>query len=226
MIDKEEANRFAAAGEPEQGGPTCRLHPDPHDDGDDEPGFSRLERPVSGEEWEEAEPVEETVTAESIAALEEQLDAAEKKAEEHRVNYLRMLAEMDNLRKRTQREVDQARRFAIEGFARDLLPVADNLERALGAVVSSQGEGEGDPAVKALVDGVRLIQNELTRSFGKHGVVRIEALNAPFDPNLHQAMMQIDNGNAAPGTVVQELQPGYLLNDRLLRPAMVGVSKG
>lgn len=205
-------------GVPEEGGPTCRL--DPHLDGEEDPGFSHLGQTdgVDQETWEEPE--------DEPPVLEAKLQEAEKRAEEHRANYLRAMAEMENMRKRTVREVEQARRFAIEGFARDLLPVADNLERAMGAVVQSQGGGEADPAIKALMEGVRLIQNELTRSFGKHGLVRIQALNAPFDPNLHQAMMQIDHGEAAPGTVVQELQPGYLLNDRLLRPAMVSVAKG
>ncbi|MBF0284714.1 MAG: nucleotide exchange factor GrpE [Magnetococcales bacterium] len=158
---------------------------------------------------------------------EDPLTAAEHRAEEHRQSMLRALADLENVRRRTARESEQNRKYALEGFAKDLLPVADNLERALQAI-RQQPEEPSEPARKALsalVDGVEMIRAELNKAFQKHGVVRIEALNAPFDPHLHQAVMEVPSPDALPGSVVMELQAGYLLNDRLLRPAMVGVAK-
>jgi molecular chaperone GrpE len=177
-----------------------------------------LELADSEEGSDEASPEEEE---EAQPSLEEQLKMALEKAEDNRNDYLRTVADMQNLRKRTARDVKKARSFAIEGFARDLLPVADNMIRALSAL-----EGSDDPGVQSLKEGVEMVQKELDRAFDKHGLVKIEALNAPFDPNIHQAVVQIDSPESEPGQVVQEMQIGYTLNDRLLRPAMVGVSKG
>ncbi|MBF0613231.1 MAG: nucleotide exchange factor GrpE [Magnetococcales bacterium] len=156
----------------------------------------------------------------ALAELEEKLKAAEARLNEERDARLRVVAEMENMRKRTLREIDNARKFALEGFAKDLLNVADNLERALQAATSG-----GDGQLDKLTEGVRLIQSEVVRTFGKHGITRLDAVNRPFDPHMHQAMMEVPNPEAAPGTVVCELQAGYLLNERLLRPAMVGVAK-
>ncbi|MBF0162557.1 MAG: nucleotide exchange factor GrpE [Magnetococcales bacterium] len=161
----------------------------------------------------------EAVAGPSLEELEEQLRAAQAEAEAQRNAHVRALAEMQNVRKRFERESQQARQFALEGFARDLLTVADNLERALAAVPK-----ECSAELQMFREGVAMTQNELSRVFGKQGVVRIEALNAPFDPNLHQAVLQVETATAAAGTVVQEMQAGYLLNGRLLRPAMVGVA--
>ncbi|MBF0626649.1 MAG: nucleotide exchange factor GrpE [Magnetococcales bacterium] len=151
----------------------------------------------------------------------ELLIQAQAKAEEYRNDYLRALADMKNLRQRTQREIQQARQFAIEAFAKDLLQVADNLERALGAIPVSD-----DPVSVAVTDGVRMVATGLENTLKKHGVERIQAMNAPFDPNLHQAVMQVEDPTIAPDRVVRELQTGYLLNQRLLRPSMVGISTG
>lgn len=150
----------------------------------------------------------------------EMLIQAQAKAEEYRNDYLRALADMKNLRQRTEREMQQARQFAIESFAKDLLQVADNLERALGAIPASD-----DPVAVALTDGVRMVATGLESTLKKHGVTRIQALNTPFDPNLHQAVMQIEDPEVPPDQVVRELQSGYLLNQRLLRPSMVGISR-
>ncbi|GAB0056585.1 Protein GrpE [Candidatus Magnetaquicoccaceae bacterium FCR-1] len=150
----------------------------------------------------------------------EMLIQAQAKAEEYRNDYLRALADMKNLRQRTEREMQQARQFAIESFAKDLLQVADNLERALGAIPASD-----DPVAVALTDGVRMVATGLESTLKKHGVTRIQALNTPFDPNLHQAVMQIEDPEVPPDQVVRELQTGYLLNQRLLRPSMVGISR-
>lgn len=154
------------------------------------------------------------------ASLENQLKEAQALAEENRNAYLRALAEMQNIRKRSERDTQQSRQYAVESFARDLLPVADNLERALDAIPEECGL-----ELKTLQDGVLMIQKELIRSFDKHGVKRIDALNTPFDPHLHQAVMQIATDKIEPGKVVQEMQTGYQLNGRLLRPSMVGVAK-
>lgn len=152
--------------------------------------------------------------------LVEQLQTALALAEEHRHAHSRMVTEMQNFRNRSDRDNQQSRQFAIEGFARDLLLVADNLERALAAMPK-----ESDAGFKAMQDGMILIQSELNRAFEKHGVTRIKALNEPFDPHLHQAVVHMEDAQARVGNVVKEMQTGYLLNGRLLRPAMVGVAK-
>lgn len=157
-------------------------------------------------------------------ALKERLGKAELEAKNQYDAYLRAMAEMENLRKRTARELQQTRKFALEHFARDLLPVADNLERAMTAMGQTGGEGD-DPRLKTLTEGVRMVQNELSAILGRHGVTRVEAMNQPFDPNFHQAMMEMDS-EQSPGTVVMEMQPGYMLHERLLRPAMVAVARG
>lgn len=154
------------------------------------------------------------------ASLAEQLRIALALAKEHHQAYLRVVTELQNFRKRSERDTLQSRQFAIEGFSRDLLLVADNLERALAAMPEAC-----DDAYQAMQDGVTLIRSELNRAFNKHGVTRIQALNTPFDPHLHQAVRHVEDANAPVGTVVQEMQAGYLLHGRLLRPAMVGVAK-
>lgn len=136
---------------------------------------------------------------------------------------LRVLAEMENLRKRTEREVADSRAYAVTSFARDLLTVADNLQRALGSVP----EGEDNAALKALTDGVGLTHRELEQVLSKHGVGKIDPqAGERFDPNLHQAMFEVPDPNQPSGVVVQVMQPGFTLSGRLLRPALVGVSKG
>ena len=153
-------------------------------------------------------------------SLEEQLRNALALAEERRLTSLHAVEEMQNFRKRYERDSAANRQFAIEGFARDLLLVADNLERALAAIP----EGCSDE-LRTLQEGVILIQGELNRSFEKHGVHRVHALHQPFDPNIHQAVLHVTDSQVEAGLVIQEMQAGYLLNGRLLRPAMVGVCK-
>lgn len=196
------------------------------DGGAAEPGAGETARvAVSDEEADEPPPVSgqsgNGQKEGEPSSLEAELAAARDEAEEQRNAFLRMAAELQNFRKRAQRDQQQARQFAIEGFAKDLLPVADNLDRALAAIQ----EGGGNE-VKALEEGVRMIQQELMRTFDRHGITRIDALNTPFDPNLHQAVLHVAAPDGRPGDVVQEMQSGYLLNGRLLRPTMVGVAKG
>ena len=134
---------------------------------------------------------------------------------------LRALAEAQNTRRRAQQDVEKERKFGIERFARDLLSVADNLGRALSAIPTDL-----DPAMKNLIAGVQATERELQSVLERHGVTRIEALGKPFSAEFHQAMMEVEDPSVPSGTVVQELAPGYLIAGRLLRAAMVAVSKG
>jgi len=138
---------------------------------------------------------------------------------------LRTLAEMENLRRRTEREVADARTYGISNFARDILAVADNMERALKALDDELRE-KADAGVKALLDGVELTERELIKAMEKHGVKKLEPQGQKFDPNLHQAMFEIPDESVPAGTVVQVMQPGYTIGERVLRPALVGLSKG
>lgn len=135
--------------------------------------------------------------------------------------YLRAVAESQNMRRRAQQDVEKERKFGIERFARDLLSVADNLGRALTAVPADL-----DPAMKNLIVGVQATERELLSVLERHGVTRIKAIGEPFNADYHQAMMEIEDPSVPAGTVVQEMIPGYLLAGRLLRAAMVAVSKG
>ncbi|MBM3492236.1 MAG: nucleotide exchange factor GrpE [Alphaproteobacteria bacterium] len=137
---------------------------------------------------------------------------------------LRALAEVENVRRRGQRELEEARKFAASEFARDLLAVADNLARALAAVPPAAREGGGELA--NLLAGVELTDRELAKSFERHGVKRVPAMGQKLDPNLHQAVAQLDHAEAEAGVVVQEFQPGYTMQGRLLRAAMVAVASG
>ncbi len=158
-----------------------------------------------------------------IAALVETL--ARENAE-HKDRVLRTLAEMENLRRRTEREVSDTRHYSIASFARDILAVADNMDRALGALDAELRE-TANPGVKALLDGVELTERELLKVLEKHGVKKFEPQKGDrFDPNLHQAMYEVPDPTQPTGTVAQVVQAGYLIGERMLRPALVGVAKG
>jgi molecular chaperone GrpE len=153
-------------------------------------------------------------------AAEPDAAALAQEAADYKDKLLRSLADMENLRRRTEREVADARAYGIAGFARDLVGVADNMRRTLEAA------GEAGAAAKALVDGVELTERELLKVLEKHGVKKFEPQGAKFDPNLHQAMFEVPDPDGPAGSVVQVIQPGYMIGDRVLRPALVGVSKG
>src|SRR5882672_5606152 len=138
--------------------------------------------------------------------------------------YLRAEAETQNVRRRGQQEVERERKYGIERFARDVLPVADNLGRALSALPADLESI--DPALRNVITGVQATERELKSVLERHGVTRIESVGKPFNADFHQAMMEIEDPSVPAGTVVQELIPGYLLAGRLLRAAMVAVSKG
>ena len=194
---------------------------------------SPKETEVLGEETSdmpvESQPLDETLESSPELRLqvsEQALEEAKAEAEKNRTDYLRSLADMANLRKRTEREKESARKFAIEKFALDLLTVTDNVQRAMDSLNGGMEVESGDnSSLQSVIQGVQMIQSELENLFAKNGIIRIESVNHPFDPNLHQAVMQVAAENVKPGTVVEEMRAGYLLNDRLLRPAMVSVSQ-
>jgi molecular chaperone GrpE len=148
-----------------------------------------------------------------------------REAAEYKDKLLRVLAEMENLRRRTEREIADTRHYGISAFARDILAVADNMGRALQALDADLRE-KADAATKALLDGVELTERELLKVLEKHGVRRFEPAGERFDPNLHQAMYEVPDATVPSGQVVQVVQPGYMIADRVLRPALVAVAKG
>jgi molecular chaperone GrpE len=138
---------------------------------------------------------------------------------------LRLMADMENLRRRTEREVADARTYAVANFARDMLNVADNVHRALTSVpedVRASAEG----AFKGLIEGIDLTERDLLKTLERHGVRKLDPQGQKFDPNVHQAMFEVPNPEVPNGTVVQVVQSGYVIGERVLRPALVGVAKG
>ncbi len=161
-----------------------------------------------GSDEEDTKGTEEDILKEEIKILKEEK--------------IRVLAEMENLRKRFEREKIDSIKYGSVNFARDILSPGDNLERALSAI---NEEEEHPQSIKNLIEGLLMVKKELSTALEKNGIEKIDTLNKKFDPNLHQAMMEIENNDLDEGVVVQEIQTGYMMHDRLLRPAMVGVSK-
>jgi molecular chaperone GrpE len=160
------------------------------------------------------------------AKIAELVETLARENAENKDRLLRTLAEMENLRKRTEREVSDMRQYGIASFARDVLAVADNMERALEALDAELRE-TANPAIKTLLDGVELTERELLKVLEKHGVKKFEPQKGDkFDPNLHQAMYELPDPSQPAGTVAQVVQPGYMIGERMLRPALVGVAKG
>ncbi|MBS0482967.1 MAG: nucleotide exchange factor GrpE [Proteobacteria bacterium] len=154
--------------------------------------------------------------------LGDALDRLRDDLEAARQEVLYAKAETQNVRRRLEKDITDARAYAATGFARDILSVSDNLARALDAVPADLRE---DDRLKNLVAGIEATAREIEKVFGMHGISRIAAKGLPLDPNQHQAMLEVPSADAEPGTVLQELQPGYMIKDRLLRPAMVAVAK-
>ena len=153
------------------------------------------------------------------------VEALAKEAAESRDKMLRTLAEMENLRQRTRREVADAKTYGITGFARDILDIADNLQRALDAV-PAEAKATADPGMKALMEGVELTERSLLNTLEKNGVRKFDPSGERFDPNFQQAMYEVPDASVPSGTVVQVVQAGFMIGERVLRPALVGVSKG
>ena len=180
---------------------------DSKDDKLDEAQSENNEEDADSEE-ENTKETEEDILKEEIKTLKEEK--------------IRVLAEMENLRKRFEREKIDSIKYGSVNFARDILSPGDNLERALSAI---NEEEEHPQSIKNLIQGLLMVKKELSTALEKNGIEKIDTLNKKFDPNLHQAMMEIENNDLDEGVVVQEIQTGYMMHDRLLRPAMVGVSK-
>ena len=161
------------------------------------------------------EPTADPAVAEAIESLRSDLEAAKQ-------DVLYAQAETQNVRRRAEKDIKDARNYAATGFARDILSVWDNLSRAVEAIPESLRE---DDKMKGLVVGIEATQRELEKVFQQHGIKRVAAMGMPLDPNQHQAMMEVPTDEQEPGTVVQEMQSGWVIKDRLLRPAMVGVAK-
>ncbi len=161
---------------------------------------------------------------ESAAELQQLVEQLQAEKADLQDKQLRALAEAQNVRRRAQQDVEKERKFGIERFARDVLSVADNLGRALSALPANLEQI--DPAARNVIVGVQATDRELQSVLERHGVTRVEALGQPFNAEFHQAMMEVEDHSVPAGTVVQELIPGYLIAGRLLRAAMVAVSKG
>ena len=157
-----------------------------------------------------------------VEAQEARISAMETELEELKQQVLYARAETQNVRRRMEKDIADARAYAATAFARDILSVSDNLGRALDAVPAELRE---DDKLKNLLAGIEATQRELDKVFGQHGITRIAATGLPLDPNQHQAMIEVPHAEAEPGTVVQEMQSGYMIKDRLLRPALVAVAK-
>ena len=165
---------------------------------------------------------QENLESEEEDIQETEQDILKEEVKKLKEEKIRVLAEMENLRKRFEREKIDSIKYGSVNFARDILSPGDNLERALSAI---NEEEEHPQSIKNLIEGLLMVKKELSTALEKNGIEKIDTLNKKFDPNLHQAMMEIENNDLDEGVVVQEIQTGYMMHDRLLRPAMVGVSK-
>jgi molecular chaperone GrpE len=164
---------------------------------------------------ETAEGAPEVAEHDRVAQLEQQLEDSKAKA-------LYAAAETQNVRRRLEQELQQATSYAAAGFARDMITIKDHLDRALAAV---NDELRGDKVASQFLAGIEATSRELEAAFARHGVKRIGAKGEKLDPHRHQAMVEIPNPDVEPGTITEEMQPGYMMKDRLLRPALVGVAK-
>jgi len=177
----------------------------------------RADTPADGNEANAPAP-EAANENDSVATLEAQVA-------ELRDRFLRAVAEGENIRKRAEKDVADARAYGITAFARDVLTVADNLARTIEHV-SAEARANADPSLKALLEGVELTERDLQMILQKNGVKPINPMGEKFDPHFHQAMFEVPDSGRPHGTVVQVVQPGYAIGERVLRPAMVGVAKG
>lgn len=169
----------------------------------------------------------ETAAADQADANQEPDPVELLKAENNELKdrFLRLAAEMDNLRRRTEREIKDAKVYSAAGFARDMLSVSDNLRRAIDAI-PDEVRAAGEAGLMALIEGVEMTERAMLGALERHGVKKIDPNGQKFDPNFHQAMFEVPNPEIPANTVIQVVQDGYTIGDRVLRPAMVGVSKG
>jgi len=173
-------------------------------------------------EWPEQPPADMAGANDNLVHTTDRMAELEAEAARYKDQALRAMAEAENVRKRAEREREDAAKYGVSQLARDLLPVADNLRRAIESVGT---EAPQDPALAALLTGIQATEREFMTALERRGIRRLETSGEKFDPNFHQAMYEIPTNDQPPGTVVQVLQAGYVIHDRLLRPAMVGVAK-
>lgn len=162
--------------------------------------------------------------AEGAKSLQEIVAALQAEVGELKDKWLRAHAEVDNIRKRAEREREEAAKYSIAKLARDIVAVGDNFQRAIDAVPA--GAAEKDPALKSFLEGVTMTERELLNALDRHGIRRVQPLNEQFNPHLHQAVAQVPRTDVPSGTIVEVYQAGYMLEERVLRPAMVGVAQG
>ena len=168
---------------------------------------------------------EATVNDAGTQASPDPIAVLEAEKADLRDKFLRLMADMENLRRRTEREVADARTYAVANFARDMLNVADNVRRAIESV-PDEARATAEGAFKGLIEGIDLTERDLLKTLERHGVKKLDPHGQKFDPNVHQAMFEVPNPEVPSGTVVQVVQSGYVIGDRVLRPALVGVAKG
>jgi molecular chaperone GrpE len=178
-----------------------------------------LETPTS--ETTEQAPEQEQET-EEVETSEEIIAKLNEEITNLKDQRLRAIAELENFRKRAEKDQSDALKYGVSNFAKEIINISDNIERAQSSIPE---EAKNNETIKPVIEGIDLIAQSVVTTFEKIGIKKIESLNEKFDHNLHQAMMEIEKDDLEPGTIVQELIPGYTLHDRLLRPAMVGVSK-
>jgi len=191
-----------------------RKKPDPQD--------AAVAAELKGVPEEFLDASDEELVEEETSSLDKALERLRDDLEAARQEVLYAKAETQNVRRRMEKDIQDARAYAATAFARDILSVADNLARALDHVPETLRE---DEKARRFIEGIEATMRELDKAFAQNGISRIAALGLPLDPNQHQAMMEVPTADAEPGTVVQEMQAGYMLKDRLLRPAMVGVAR-
>ena len=179
-----------------------------------------LENPTSEKEEQVSESSKEK--EEEVISPEDLIEKLNEEITGLKDQRLRAIAELENFRKRAEKDQSDALKYGIANFAKEIINIRDNIERAQSSISE---EAKNNEAIKSVIEGIDLIAQSVVSTFEKIGIKKIESLNEKFDHNLHQAMMEIENDDLEPGTIVQELIPGYTLHDRLLRPAMVGVSK-
>ena len=179
-----------------------------------------LENPTSEKEEQVSEELKDQEEAET--SPEDLIEKLNEEITSLKDQRLRAIAELENFRKRAEKDQSDALKYGISNFAKEIINIRDNIERAQSSI---SDEAKNNEAIKSVIEGIDLIAQSVVSTFEKIGIKKIESLNEKFDHNLHQAMMEIENEELEPGTIVQELIPGYTLHDRLLRPAMVGVSK-
>jgi len=174
----------------------------------------------------QAEPANDAAPEAAAAAPEaDPIAVLEAEKADLKDKLLRLMADMENLRRRTAREITDARTYAVTNFARDMLNVADNVRRAIESV-PEEARNTAEGAFKGLIEGIDLTERDLLNTLERHGVKKLDPQGQKFDPNLHQAMFEIPNAEVPNGTVLQVVQSGFVIGDRVLRPALVGVSKG